>query len=319
MRKILVTGGQGFIGHHLTYALRDKFRDSDTEVYTVGRNSIAGEKTQVVGEGAGFQPTNKHYVADLTKDRAVQGVMEHLQPDVIYHLAANPNGKPDNEHPMDIIDDNVKMTQGLVHYSPEGCRLINCSSITVYGDEKGKEEITYLEPTSVYAATKIGSEALVRAYHNTGQIVAVNLRLCATVGAGLTHGILYDFINKLETNPSFLQCLGEYPGSAKVFLHVDDAVDAFLLALEDWDGEDVNICGTGVVNVQEIAEIVAEEMELQPTIAFLGEGANWKGDNRKLEASNEKAFYLGWQPKYKKSKDAIVAAVKEELRTRRSL
>ncbi len=319
--KVLVTGGTGFIGTHLVRHIRAlaDFMDNplENEVRTISRRRISGKK-----QGRGFifyAPTGQdvtghydealqHFSFDLTDRKGVQRMFSYYQPDIIFHLAANPMVK----NPEGIFRDNVESTQNLLTYCPEGCRFIFASSIVIYGDGREPKPVEYdiPKPTSEYGITKIASEHLVNMFTKRGKVCGVNLRLCATVGSGLTHGVIFDFIRKLKENDK-LDILGLFPGSKKPYLHVDDAIKAFMLMInKDKLKGTFNVVPDNEINIEELAKAVMDGLDLLKPINWLGEEANWVGDNRYLCASNYLIKYMGWNPSYT-SFDAIRQCVKE--------
>ena len=79
--------------------------------------------------------------------------------------------------------------------------------------------------------------------------------------------------------------------------------------MKDITGE-YNICPDDQINIEEVAKAVMSGLEVYKEIEWLGESANWKGDNRIISVSNSKMKSIGWSPKYS-SKQAIIKAVKD--------
>lgn len=317
MKTVLVTGGTGFIGSHLVKKLR---QFTGLEVWTVSRKSIPWSKNYdftyipTMNSLTSIRAYDKtrHVRADLTKDYSTEAVVNYIKPDAIFHLAANPNGRPDPEFPTGIIDSNVKVTQALLSSCKKDCEFVFCSSITVYGDEEYPSAESELKPSGIYAATKAASEMLVDAHTRMGNVHGTKVRLCATVGYGLTHGIIYDFIRKIRRDPTKLEVFGDKPGTEKCFVHVTDVVEGFI---EAWKRADLhqayNVCGKGTLSVEKLAQIVSEEMGVNPEIVWLGSGSTWKGDNKKLEAFP--SSYIDY--KYPESEQAVRMAVRTILET----
>ena len=316
MTKILVTGGTGFLGTHLVRHLRSLALEH--EVRTVSRRRISGEGSRgfIFYRPTGEDRTGhydeglQHFSFDLTDRIAVKRMFYYYQPDIIFHLAANPMVK----NPEGIFRDNVEVTQNLLKYCSENCRFIFASSIVVYGDcikcPKSKER-DVPKPTSEYGITKLASEHLINMFTSRGKVRGVNLRLCATVGGGLTHGVIFDFIRKLQ-NDHVLEVLGSSPGSTKPYLYIDDAIRAFMLmANKDKIKGPWNIVPDNEVSIHQLARAVMSGLGIDKEIKWLGEKANWAGDNRYLCASNGHIKSIGWKLDYDSSFDAIKQCVKE--------
>jgi nucleoside-diphosphate-sugar epimerase len=71
-----------------------------------------------------------------------------------------------------------------------------------------------------------------------------------------------------------------------------------------------NVVPDDVINIQEVAESVMDGLDVYKEIEWLGDGANWKGDNKIISASNQKLKDLGWSPDYT-SKQAIKKSVED--------
>lgn len=308
--SVLVTGAHGFLGRHLVQAL---FDSGVQNITTITRG--LREPPWKMSPGQQLSA----YIGDLTDSYFVRRAMEFDNIQTIFHLAANPIVKLDEGDQSQITRDNVLATHNLLAAAPKGCRFIFASSATVYGNSLQTggafvNERTPTRPNSVYGATKLAAEALVNAYTSLERVRGVNLRLVANVGAGATHGLLKDIITKLRSDNPVLELLGDAPGSTKPFLHVSDTCDAFIRAGFDpkwWRQEAVNISPTTVLSVEEFAKIVMEETGIRKPIKWLGESANWKGDNRLVKVSSDRAGWLGWCPR--NSESAVRQAVKDIL------
>jgi len=307
-KKILVTGEHGFIGKNVLHYLIDQY-------YEAGPNQTLEEfcRENNKYEVTGFSSGENNCRVDNVED--VKRRMEEIKPDVIVHLAAIPVIKPDDKNPSQILKTNIEGTFNLVHYAPKGCKFIFASTITVYGDSDGFSKFTenhVCSPTSIYASTKLAAENIINVYTKQGHIDGYSLRICANVGPYATHGIVPDFIKKVKSDSPTLDCLGDWPGSSKPFIHVEDTCKAILHLIENThDIKTYNLCANDIINVENIAKIVMDVMKIHKPINFLGSGANWKGDNRLIKASNQLANnYLQWKPSHS-STGAIYKAVKE--------
>ncbi len=305
----LVTGANGFVGRNLIQELyKNKLVFGD--IINVSRRDFTSPfvcKSYRCDLGFADDSDPQFY--------GLRHVMRQHEPEYIFHLASKATVKMDGNEPFDIIQDNILSTQKICQWSPKGSRVVLASSVIVYGDwmfqqesPKPYTEEDRTEPTSIYGMTKRASEGSIRYHSSTGQINGVSARMCATVGRGLTHGVVYDFIRKILNNP-VLEALGSKPGSTKPYCHIDDLVQALLILAmnKDVSGE-YNIVPDDAINIEEVAKAVMSGLDVYKNIEWLGEKSNWKGDNRLISVSNEKMKSLGWKPSYK-SKEAIAKAV----------
>jgi UDP-glucose 4-epimerase len=152
--KALVTGSSGFIGRHLLRALGQDERFQ----FVVGLSRHNYSNVRCTGRVMEVQ-------CDIADERAVKTRLAAFKPDVIFHLAANPLTRVNEDDPCRITRDNVLLTHHMLEYAPPGCRFVYFSSAAVYGNNAclPVPEIAP-SPSSVYGATKVAGESLVEAY-----------------------------------------------------------------------------------------------------------------------------------------------------------
>ena len=307
----LVTGGNGFIGRHLIGEIY-KHKEVFGPIVNVSRRSFSSPFISAsypcdIGLPYEYEP----------EFECLRYVFKKHQPKFIFHLAGKATVKMDGSEPFDIIQDNILSTQKICQWAPKGAKVILASSVITYGDWMFQQESPRpyteedrTEPTSIYGITKRASEGIVNYHDSTDRISGVSARICATVGRWLTHGVVYDFIRKITNNPT-LEALGSKPGSTKPYCYIEDLVNALvILAMSKKTRGEYNIVPDDSISIEEVAKAVMEGLENHKEIEWLGEEANWKGDNKLISVSNQKMRDLGWKPKYK-SKEAIIQAVKD--------
>ena len=305
---ILVTGANGFVGRHLIKKLHS-YRQTFGEIITTSRKHFKSPYSyQHYRCDLGFSDTTEAQFSCL------KYILKKHEPSHIFHLASKATVKMQGDDPFDIIQDNILSTQKICQWAPKGAKVILASSVIVYGDWGDlyiEEDKT--EPTSIYGMTKRASESILNYHTDTGKISGVSARMCATVGRGLTHGVVYDFIRKIKNNP-VLEALGGYPGSTKPYCYIDDVTDALtLLALKKDTEKYYNIVPSDLINIEQVAKSVMKGMGVEKEIVWLGDEANWSGDNNLISTLNTKLKSIGWQNKYN-SKEAIVKAVQEIMK-----
>lgn len=314
--KILVTGGAGFIGSHL-----------------VDRLMLIGSRVRIIdnlstGNLTNIEPwlddSRLEFIQGDLKDKSVAGkVMGDI--DLVFHLASNPEVRTDVADPITHFNENLMVTFNVLEAMRENNvkLIVFTSTSTVYGEPNvlpTPEDYGPLEPISTYGASKLGCEALISSFCHTFALRGLILRLANIVGDRARHGVIVDFIKKLQRNPSQLEILGD-GNQEKAYLHIDDCVDVVILTSNRFIGGGVsfevyNIGSSDQINVKQIAEIVAEEMGLE-NVKFeltggVDGGRGWKGDVKKMSLSIEKLSKLGWEPKLN-SERAIRRASQEIL------
>ncbi|MFQ6087359.1 MAG: NAD-dependent epimerase/dehydratase family protein [Candidatus Methanofastidiosia archaeon] len=297
-KKVLVTGGAGFIGSHLVDSLSEK-----NEVVVV--DNLSSGRREFLNDRANF----------IEKDLSnLEDVKAHFSDvDFVFHLAANPDVREGLLNPEVLLKQNIILTFNVLEAMRENSikRMVFTSSSTVYGEAQmpTSEEHPCL-PISLYGASKLSCEALISSYCHSFEMQSHILRLANIVGERSTHGVILDFIEKLRKKPEELEILGN-GSQKKSYLHISDCIDATFFSLEKSKGK-VNIFNIGskdTITVERIGKIVSEEMNLNPKFKFTGGKRGWRGDVPKMLLNLEKIEKLGWNPRYS-SEESVREAVR---------
>jgi UDP-glucose 4-epimerase len=309
--KILVTGGAGFIGSHLVERLLE------TSQVTVLDNFSSGKRDHIahVINHPRFTLVKADIFDAETLDEVVTGK------DFVFHLAANPDVKLGAENTKIHLQQNILATYSLLEAMRKtGVKKIAFTSTsTVYGEASHvptPEDYGPLKPISLYGASKLACEALISSYCHTFDMQSWIFRFANIVGQRGTHGVLVDFINKLNKNRKELEILGSGK-QRKSYLEVKDCVDAMLHAVEN-SSDQTNIFNIGsidAVDVTEIANVVVESMGLSGVkYRYTGglNGRGWRGDVKVMQLSIDALAGLGWMPVHN-SRESIKAAVNSLL------
>ena len=313
MGRILVTGAAGFIGSHLT----DRLLERGLEV--IGFDNLSsGSRANLAT--ALRNPRFRFVEDDILDPRAIRQALEKCV--LVFHLAADPEVRVGAENPDSHFRQNLEGTYNLLETVRERStetRLIFASTSTVYGEASvvpTPESYGPMLPISTYGATKLGCEALAASYTELLPLQVIIFRFANVVGSLSRHGVIYDFIKKLQKNPNELEVLGDGT-QTKSYLHISDCIDAFLMTLSDqlWGKkmEIYNIGSEEQTNVLNIARIVTETMGLKKvkirTTTGLG-GKAWPGDVPKMQLDISRIKTRGWTPKIR-SDEAVRLASKE--------
>lgn len=297
--KLLVTGGAGFVGSHLVERLH---ADNDLVVvddFSNGRRAWLPDGVTVI-EG------------DLTDPETVTAaVTEDL--DGVFHLAA---GKDVNDpDPRDQFEANTTMTYNLLQrmHAVGVSALAYTSSSTVYGEApRPTPEDHPLEPISAYGASKVAEEALLSVYAHSHNFDVWSFRFANVVGPRLQSGaVIVDFIEKLLDAPSRLEILGD-GRQEKSYLHISECIEAMCHAIKASENglTPLNLGTSTMTSVTTIADIVSDEMGLDPTYEFSGGDRGWVGDVPRMRLSIERLRSLGWEPQMT-SDEAVRRATSE--------
>ena len=195
--------------------------------------------------------------------------------------------------------------------------MVFASTSAVYGDLGDvllTEDIGPLFPISNYGAMKLASEALISASVESFLEKAYIYRFPNVIGTPATHGVILDFICKLQKTPNNLEVLGN-GSQRKGYLHVEDLIDA-MLVIQKLAQEPLNYFNIGAgdegVYVRDIAKIVVDTVSPGASITYGESNKGWVGDVPCFRYSIDKLKALGWSPKLT-SAQAVKLAVEQIL------
>lgn len=296
--KYMVVGGAGFIGSHVTKRLMQEELEAEVLVYD---NFSSGSEAHL-GDCLGdkrlriFQNDIKD-IEQLTQ--AIKGV------DIVYSLASNPDiAKAMTQPDIDFWEGTYLINNLLEAMRRSGVKnLLYASGSGVYGDVGATvtdEDFSPMLPSSTYGASKLACEALICSYCKMFDMNAAAFRFANVVGPDQTHGVGYDFINKLKENPKELTILGNGTQS-KSYIYVDDIVNALRTvekkALHDYNY--YNVATLDHMTVTEIADVVVQTMGLDGVeYRYTGGDRGWKGDVPVVRLDSQKIRRLGWASQY---------------------
>lgn len=292
---VVVTGGAGSIGA----VLARRLAETGHPVRVVD-NLSSGKRERLADlEAAGKV---EFFVHDL---RDPSGLAEMFRgAEAVWHLAANPNIPAGMEDPRIDLEHGTLATAHTLDAAREARvrRFLFSSSSVVYGFPTvfpTPESYGPLLPESQYGASKLASEGLISAYCHSFGMRGWIFRFANIAGPGMSHGVIYDFLRKLQRDPARLEVLGD-GRQAKSYLWVDDCVDAMRLA-EERAGEAVNVFNLGTeqqVPVRIIAERVVRAFGGTARIEYTGGRRGWVGDIPQQLLSIDRIKSLGWRPRY---------------------
>jgi UDP-glucose 4-epimerase len=293
--KCFVSGGAGFIGSHLV----DRLLEHGHHV-TVFDNLTSGKREYIESH------LEKHHFnficGDLMDlDLVKSSIKSH---DYIFHLAANPDAKLGIEctdldlNQETIVTYNILEAMRIANIK----RIIFSSSGTIYGETPIlplSEDYGPILPISLYGAGKLASEGLISAFCNTFQMQSWIYRFSNIIGERATHGVIFDFINKLINSNTELEILGD-GSQEKPYLYVKECIDAILFCIQH-SNEKINLFNIGCdtsTSVNKIASLLIKEMGIKNVkLSYTGGDRGWPGDVPQVRFNCKKINDLGWKAK----------------------
>ena len=293
--RVLVTGGAGFIGSHLTERLLEM--GASVTVFDKFDRFYKGKESNLIA--ASHSSKFRLVEGDILDRELLDSVMNDT--DVVFHEAGQAGVGYSIENPKTVNDVNVEGTLNVLWSAKsKGVKsVVNASSSSIFGppDYLPIDEAHPTRPTSPYGVSKLAAEHYVKVFHKVYGMHTVSLRYFSVYGPrGRPDQVVYKFtVNLLQNKPPIVSGDGSH---TRDFTHVSDIVTATISAAEKDDvaGEIFNIGFGERTSISDLAEkliIITGQGGMKPT--FVGEP---KGEFPHTQADNSKAQrLLDWKPK----------------------
>jgi len=301
MKKILVTGGSGFIGSNLVkFLLKKKYFVINVDSLKYSANPYNTKKLN----------KNKNYVffkLDINNKNKILKVLKKYKPQGIFNLAAETHVDRSIDSPYNFIHSNIlgiyNLLEAIRKYKKK-IKLIHISTDEVYGDVlvgRSDEKYPY-KPSSPYSSSKASSDHLVQAYVRTYKIPAIISNCCNNYGPNqfpekLIPKLIFNIINNKP-----LPIYGKGKNSRE-WMHVQDHCEALLMIYKRGKiGENYNIgSGVNLKNIDiakkllKIAKNKSSKISQKVKIKFIkdrpGHDFRYALNNKKIQKK------LGWKTK----------------------
>jgi dTDP-glucose 4,6-dehydratase len=310
MKKILITGGAGFIGSHVVRHFVNKY--PDYQIYNLDKLTYAGNLENLTDVD---QKPNYHFIkADIEDAELIMDLFQREQFDGVIHLAAESHVDRSITNPLQFIHTNVLGTVHLLHAAKtiwhghyEGKKFYQISTDEVYGalgDTGLFSETTPYNPHSPYSAAKASADHFVRAYHDTYGMPTVISNCSNNYGPNqFPEKLIPLFINNIKHNkplPVYGQGL-----NVRDWLYVEDHVEAIdLIFHQAKPGSTYNIGGNNewrnIDLIKKLIEIMDRKLGRPEgtSLSLITYVTDRAGHDLRyaIDASKIKKE-LGWEPK----------------------
>lgn len=317
MKRALVTGGAGFIAHHVISQI---LKNTDWEIVSLDRLDFSGNLNRLHDILQEFSPQDRARVKVVFHDlkAAINPLISSDigKIDYILHLAAGSHVDRSIEYPLEFVMDNVVATCNILDYARS---LDSLERFVYFGTDEvfgpAPDGINYSEndrynSTNPYSASKAGGEELAVAFENTYGL-PVYITHTMNVFGQRQHPEKYipmcirkirdgDVIT-IHSDPT-----KTIPGS-RHYIHAEDVADALLFLLnrptvieKNWGDAKCpkfNIVGAEELNNLQLAQIIADVQGKELKYEMIDFHSARPGHDLRYALSGEKMKRLGWQPK----------------------
>jgi UDP-glucose 4-epimerase len=270
-KKILVTGGAGFVGSHLCERLA---QDENNDVYSLD-NYFTGSVDNHV--------SNVTYIKGSTVDI---DTLINFVPTIVYHLGEYSRVEQSFDDIKKVLEFNKNGTLAVLEFVRKiGCKILYAGSSTKFGDEGANAD------ASPYAWSKSSNTQLVKNYGEWFGVDYVityfyNVYGPREIQIGKYATLIALFKEKMK-NKEILTIVS--PGTQRRnFTHIDDTVDALMLIGENGHGDEYGIGNSHGYTILEVAQMYGGEIQMLPTR---------KGNRLVASVISDKTKALGWEPK----------------------
>ena|SRR3990167_6706337 len=295
LKKILITGGLGFIGSHVVLNLCQNY---NYDIVVLDKLDSCASLKHI----ASVKHRLDCIIGDITDEKLVSNLFREYKFDTVMHFAAQTHVDNSFGNSINFTRTNVLGTHNLLEAAKSLYqanilkRFIHVSTDEVYGEtDSTMSEESILKPTNPYAASKAGAEMLVQSYY-----ISFGLPIIITRGNNVygphqyPEKMIPKFINLLSRDKPC--CLHGDGSHQRSFLYVTDVAEAFIILLHSGViGEIYNI-GTDfeISNKTTALDLIRLMDKSENMIEFVADRAF---NDRRYNIDSTKLHQLGWKPK----------------------
>ena len=339
MKNVLITGGAGFIAHHI---IAHMIKNTNWNIITIDRLDISGNLNRLHDILKDFSINEKKRLKivfhDLKAEINSQIKSEVGNPDIILHLAAASHVDRSIKYPLEFVNDNVLGTVNLLNFAKELKKLekfVYFSTDEIFGN--APEGISYKEydrynSTNPYSASKAAAEEFCVAYENTYKM-PIYITHTMNVFGERQHPekFIPMVIQKVRDNKKVIVHANKDKTKAgsRHYIHAQDVADGlmFILNLKNYTHKGdfgnakcpkFNLVGPEEIDNLTLAQMIAKVQSKDLIYELVDNHSSRPGHDLRYSLSPKLLQELGWQPKIKLSQ-RIEEVVKWSLENKRWL
>ena len=289
--RVLITGATGFVGGHLVQYLSQAAETTEIHGTTLSADQLT--------------PGVQLHQVNLTDEEAVHTLLQSIQPDQIYHLAAQASPRQSCADPWNTLKNNIQAQLNIIlacinlSIAP---RILVISSAEIYqAGNQPIDEATPLNPTSPYGVSKIAQDMLALQYAQSNRLPIMRARPFNHIGPGQSEGFVApDFATQIARIEAGMQEPVLEVGNLAAqrdFTDVRDVVRAYHLIVEQGQPADVyNVASGKAISIQNILDILLSystrdiEVRVDPARFLPIDVPIKQGNADRLRQA------MGWQP-----------------------
>lgn len=286
-RKVLVTGGAGFIGSNLV----EKLLSLGNHVIVIDNESTDAHESFYWNENA------ENYKYDITDYDLIYSLFDKV--DTVFHAAAESRIQPSIQNPQLAIKSNIVGTANVLQAAKENKvrRFVYSTTSSYYGKKNTLPNIETQQDDclNVYCISKVTGEKLCKMYYDIYGLETISLRYFNVYGKNQpTKGQYAPVVGlflKQKKNGTPLTIVGDGT-QRRDFTHIDDVVNANILSMTcnlDSYGETFNVGGGKNYSILDLAEMISDNITFIPP--RIGECKEVLSDTTKINKA------MGWAPK----------------------
>ena len=306
-KKIIITGGCGFIGHHFAEYIH---KNTDWNIVIFDKLSYASIGLNRLRNNLLLKSDRvRIFTIDLCNELTI-GIKKEIGEDVNYiiHMAAETHVDNSIRDPVSVINNNISSTVNLLEWArnlPNLEIFFYFSTDEVFGPALGNtlyKEWDRHKPTNPYSASKSAAENICIAYENTYKIPLIVVNVMNAFGERQhVEKFIPLCIKKILNNENIY--IHSYPDKitpgTRFYIHAQNIASAVYFLIKNGKiGEKYNITGEKEISNLELAQLIAKIMNKNFKYEMIDFHDSRPGHDLRYGLDGNKLFELGWKPKF---------------------